>query len=119
MCAGKADHCDLHSITGCIDNVDTSALQVSLATATVRKCAVKVVVKKSGNSASVRIPASCMAAAALSLDQAVDVREEAVRIVIEPIREGTFDLDDLVTGITDENRHDPVVTGAPRGREFW
>ena len=47
----------------------------------------KVLVKKWGNSASVRIPASVMAAAALSLDQAVDVREEAGRIVIEPIRE--------------------------------
>jgi len=79
----------------------------------------KVVVKKWGNSASVRIPASVMAAAALSLDQAVDVREEAGRIVIEPIREQTFDLDDLVAGITDENRHDPVDTGPPIGREFW
>lgn len=60
----------------------------------------KVVVKKWGNSAAVRIPASVMAAAALSLDQAVDVREEAGRIVIEPIREEeTFDIDDLV------NRH--------------
>jgi antitoxin MazE len=78
----------------------------------------KVVVKKWGNSASVRIPASVMAAAALS-DQAVDVREEAGRIVIEPIREESFELDDLVAGITDENRHDPVSTGAPRGQEFW
>jgi antitoxin MazE len=79
----------------------------------------KVIVKKWGNSASVRIPAAIMAAAALSLDQAVDVREEAGRIVIEPIREETFDLDTLVAGITDENRHDAVDTGAPRGREFW
>ncbi|MGD0432840.1 MAG: AbrB/MazE/SpoVT family DNA-binding domain-containing protein [Acetobacteraceae bacterium] len=79
----------------------------------------KVVVKKWGNSASVRIPASVMAAAALSLDQAVDVREEAGRIVIEPIREKTFDVDDLVSAITDENRHDPVETGPSVGREFW
>jgi antitoxin MazE len=79
----------------------------------------KVIVKKWGNSASVRIPASVMAAAALSLDQAVDVREEAGRIVIEPIREKTFDVDDLVSAITDENRHDPVETGPSVGREFW
>jgi mRNA interferase MazF len=58
------------------------------------------------------------AAAALSLDQAVDVREEAGRIVIEPIREETFDIDDLVAGITDENRHDPVDTGPSIGRSF-
>ncbi len=79
----------------------------------------KVVVKKWGNSASVRIPAAVMAAAALSLDQAVDVREEAGRIVIEPIREANFDVDELVAGITDENRHDPVETGPEVGREVW
>jgi antitoxin MazE len=79
----------------------------------------RTIVKKWGNSASVRIPASVMAAAALSLDQAVDVREDAGRIVIEPIRDEAFDLDDLVAGITDENRHDPVETGAAIGRESW
>lgn len=77
------------------------------------------VVKKWGNSASVRIPASVMVAAALSLDQAVDVREEAGRIVIEPIVEDAFNVDDLGAGITDENRHDAVETGVPRGRGFW
>jgi antitoxin MazE len=79
----------------------------------------KVIVKKWGNSASVRIPAAIMAAAALSLDQAVDVREEAGRVVIEPIRDEGYAIDDLVAGITDENRHDAVATGAPRGREYW
>ncbi|WP_371411682.1 AbrB/MazE/SpoVT family DNA-binding domain-containing protein [Paracoccus sp. SY] len=44
------------------------------------------VVKKWGNSsASVRIPASVMAAAGLRLDQAVEVREDKGRVVIEPI----------------------------------
>jgi antitoxin MazE len=79
----------------------------------------KVIVKKWGNSASVRIPAAVMAATALSLDQAVDVREEAGRIVIEPIREATFDLEELVAGITDENCHKPVEMGPAVGREFW
>lgn len=79
----------------------------------------KVVVKKWGNSASVRIPAAVMEAARLHLDQPVDVREEAGRIVIEPIREGAYDLATLVAGITEENRHDAVETGPPVGREVW
>lgn len=79
----------------------------------------KVRVKKRGNSASVRIPALVMAGAAMSLNQAVDVRAEAGRIVIEPISEAAFDLDNLVPGITDENRHDAIDTDARRGREFW
>ena len=78
-----------------------------------------VIVKKWGNSASVRIPASVMAAARLSLDQAVDVREEAGRIVIEPIREEAFNIGDLIAGITDENLHGAVNFGAPVGREIW
>ena len=79
----------------------------------------KVIVKKWGNGAAVRIPASVMAAAALSLDQAVHVREEAGRIVIEPIRDKAFNLADLASGITKDNRHDPVDTGPSVGREFW
>lgn len=103
----------------CIDNVDTVWISAYRSRFTLRETMMKVVVKKWGNSASVRIPASVMAAAALSLDQAVDVREEAGRIVIEPIREETFDLNDLVADITDENRHEPVDTGPRAGREFW
>ena len=102
----------------CINNVETLC-RAALSRDSWQGRVMKVVVKKWGNSASVRIPASVMAAAALSLDQGVDVREEAGRIVIEPIREETFDLNHLVAGITDENRHDAVETGAPRGREFW
>ena len=79
----------------------------------------RVIVKKWGNSASVRIPAPVMAAARLSLDQPVEVREEEGRIVIEPVREATYDLAALVEGITDENRHDAVDFGPAKGREAW
>ena len=42
----------------------------------------KVMVKKWGNSASVRIPAAVMAAAAVFLEQAVSRRTSVVRIII-------------------------------------
>ncbi len=77
------------------------------------------VVKKWGNSAAVRIPAAVLEAAQVRLDQHVDVREEDGRIVIEPVRSTAHDIDRLVAGITDENRHDPVDTGKPVGREVW
>lgn len=79
----------------------------------------RMVVKKWGNSASVRIPAAVMEAARLRLDQPVEVREEAGRIVIEPIREEVYDLATLVAGITDRNRHEAVEMGPPVGRETW
>ena len=77
----------------------------------------RVLVKKCGKSASVRIPAAVMEAAKLSLDQPVDVREEAGRIVIEPIRAREFDLADLIAGITDDNLHEEIDFGPPVERE--
>ena len=77
------------------------------------------VVKKWGNSAAVRIPAAVLDAAHVRLDQPVDVREEGGRIVIEPLNPIQYDLDTLLAGITDVNRHDPVDMGAPVGNEVW
>ena len=79
----------------------------------------RVLVKKWGNSASVRIPAPVLAAAHIALDQPVEVREEDGRIIIEKVREEVIDLATLIGGITDDNLHAPVETGAARGREAW
>jgi len=78
----------------------------------------RVMVKKWGNSASVRIPASVMDAAKVRLDQPVDVREERGRIIIEPVRAPVFDLDVLIAGITDKNRHAEADFGKAVGNEI-
>ena len=77
----------------------------------------RTVIKKWGNSASVRIPAAIMQAARLNLDEAVDVREESGRIVIEPAQRKEYDLTELVKGITRENLHEEVDFGKPVGKE--
>ena len=79
----------------------------------------QVIIKKWGNSAAVRIPASVMAAAHVAMDQHVEVREEQGRIVIEPVRRKTYKLDELLGGITVKNQHKLVDTGAPVGKEVW
>jgi len=79
----------------------------------------EVIVKKWGNSAAVRIPASVMAAAHVELEQSVQVREEQGRIVIEPVRRKAYKLDDLLGGITTKNQHKPIDTGEPVGKEVW
>ena len=79
----------------------------------------KVIVKKWGNSAAVRIPASVMSAAHVELEQTVQVREEKGRIVIEPVRRKAYQLDELLGGITAKNQHKPIDTGAPVGKEVW
>ncbi|MBC9208954.1 AbrB/MazE/SpoVT family DNA-binding domain-containing protein [Roseomonas aerophila] len=79
----------------------------------------KAMVKKWGNSAAVRIPASVLEAARVQLDQPVDVREEQGRIVIEALRPEQYDIEDLVAQITDENRHVAVDMGPAVGKEAW
>jgi len=80
---------------------------------------VPVLVKKWGNSAAVRIPATVLAEAGIEIDQPVEVRQERGRIVIEPVRAKQFTLRELVDGIRPENLHDVVDTGPPVGRETW
>jgi antitoxin MazE len=77
----------------------------------------RVVIRKWGNSASVRIPSAVMRAARLGLDAAVDIREEYGRIVIDPIRETAVDLNELLDGITAENVHGEADFGNPVGNE--
>ena len=73
--------------------------------------------KKLGNSPAVRIPASMMKAARLTLDQPVEIRVQNGCVIIKPAAP-PFSLDDLVAGITPENRHPEVDFGAPQGREM-
>ena len=78
----------------------------------------RVIVKKWGNSASVRIPVAIMQAANLSLDETVDVREEGGRIVIEPVSSGEYNLARLLDGITKNNMHTEVRFGSAAGKEM-
>ncbi|MBF6842068.1 AbrB/MazE/SpoVT family DNA-binding domain-containing protein [Acinetobacter baumannii] len=78
----------------------------------------RVIIKKWGNSASVRIPAAVLEAASLRLDQSVDVREEDGRIVIEPVR-NDYDLEQLLAGITPANLHAEADFGPAVGKEAF
>lgn len=79
----------------------------------------RVHVKKWGNSASVRIPASIMAAAALRVDQEVEVREEEGRIIIEPVAAPSYTLDALLAEMKPETFPEEIDFGAPLGEEAW
>ncbi|CAM5180049.1 Antitoxin MazE [Castellaniella denitrificans] len=75
------------------------------------------ILKKWGNSPAVRLPTAIMEAAQLTLEQTVEVRVENGRIVIEPAAP-VYQLDDLLAGITAENRHGEQGFGGPLGREL-
>ncbi len=79
----------------------------------------RVTIKKWGNSAAVRIPHSVMTAAVLRVDQAVEVREEDGRVIIEPAQVPSYDLDKLLAAMKPDTFHDEVDFGAPVGKEAW
>jgi antitoxin MazE len=54
-----------------------------------------------------------------ALDELVEVREEAGRIVIEPVKKKTYDLRKLLKGITRKNQHEGVDFGPAVGKEVW
>jgi antitoxin MazE len=76
----------------------------------------KATVRKWGNSAAVRIPASVMQAMHIDLNEEVDVREEGGRIVIKPVGQKAYVL---LKGITPKNLHDSIDFAPPEGKETW
>ncbi|RUQ28759.1 MAG: PbsX family transcriptional regulator [Candidatus Competibacteraceae bacterium] len=75
------------------------------------------VIRQWDDSPVVAIPAAVMEAAHLKLNQAVQVRAENGRIIVEPAAQ-ELTLDVLLAGITPENRHQEIDIGPPVGREF-
>jgi len=65
----------------------------------------------------VRIPASALAEARLVLDEEVDIRQEAGRIIIEPIRRKEYRLEDLLSAITGKKQHQEVDFRPAIGKE--
>ena len=77
----------------------------------------KTRVQKWGNSLAIRIPAGLARQADMAEGTAVDVDVEDGKLWI--VRETRIPtLDELIAGITDENKHDPVDFGPPVGREL-
>lgn len=57
----------------------------------------RTVIKKWGNSAVVRIPKPLLKECHLDTESAVDMRVEDGHIVVEPIAEGAYELEDLLS----------------------
>jgi antitoxin MazE len=75
-------------------------------------------VSRWGNSLAIRIPASFSREIQIEDGDAVDLQVEDGHLRVTPVRRA-LTLDELVAGITDENRHDETDWGAPVGSEVW
>ena len=70
-----------------------------------------------GNSVAVRVPAYALADVGMQVGQALEMRAEGKRLVLEPAAES---LDELVARITPQNCHSLAFSDdASRGAEVW
>ncbi|MGD0898131.1 MAG: AbrB/MazE/SpoVT family DNA-binding domain-containing protein [Thermoguttaceae bacterium] len=76
-------------------------------------------VQKWGNSLGVRIPKVLARDIQVEEGGEVDLRAEAGRLVIEPVRDKPLSLGELLSRITPENLHGEISFGRPVGREVW
>jgi antitoxin MazE len=79
----------------------------------------EAVIKKWGNSPALRLSASLMKEAHLTLDQRVSVKVLRGKIIIEPVNRKEYKLEELVAGITAYNSHAEYDFGKPVGKEVW
>jgi antitoxin MazE len=76
-------------------------------------------VSRWGNSLAIRIPKSLADEAGIGEDRQVELRLEHSAIIVEPIALDEPSLEDLIAGITPENRHGETDWGPSVGREVW
>ena len=76
-------------------------------------------IRKWGNSLAVRIPSAFVKEARIAYGTAVDLLVDDGKIVIDPRPRPEYRLEDLLKGVTKQNRHSEVGTGRPVGREVW
>ena len=79
----------------------------------------KTRVRKWGNSLALRIPKSFAVEARLTEDTPVEWSLVDGKLIIQPIAQSQFTLDELLQGVTDENLHGEWDTGLAVGREAW
>ena len=75
-------------------------------------------VSRWGNSLALRIPAAFAETAGLTEGAEVDLKLSGDRLIVKAVR-SKFNLKQLVSRITADNRHDETDWGKPVGKESW
>lgn len=73
--------------------------------------------KRWGNSLGLRIPKGIADAAGFKVDDAVSIDTSQDGLIVKKARR-KYDLVELISKITPENRHEAIDLGGPKGREL-
>lgn len=79
----------------------------------------KTQVQKWGNSLAVRIPKAFASDLGLDQDSAIELALEDGCLVLRPIAMAKYELSNLLSQVTEDNRHDEYDFGGPAGSEQW
>jgi len=80
-----------------------------------------VVIKilKWGNSLGLRIPKAFAEEARDEAGSMVDLTMEGDRLIVKPMVNPRYQLEDLLSKVTKKNLHEEITTGEIVGREIW
>lgn len=76
-------------------------------------------VQKWGNSIALRIPKAFADEIQIASDSAVELTVEAGKLVITPVEQEAYSLEELLAQVTPENVHGEVDWGESVGNEGW
>lgn len=76
-------------------------------------------IQKWGNSLALRIPMAFAQNINIQKDTPIDLSIEEGRLVVTPISEPEYSLDQLLAQITDDNIHEEIDIGNFVGKEVW
>lgn len=79
----------------------------------------KTKVQKWGNSLGLRIPKALAEEVGLVNQALVNVSVKNGKILIEPVTQPAWTLEQLLQGVTKKNLHAEVDTGPAQGNEAW
>ena len=76
-------------------------------------------IRKWGNSLALRIPKALAVEAGITEGSLVEVDLDGGGLSVRVVRTEGYSLDDLLAGVTPQNRHSEIETGRSVGREVW
>jgi antitoxin MazE len=79
----------------------------------------KVRIQKWGNSLALRIPKSYAVQSRIEQGTTVDVSVVKGKLVVAPITDRKYTLEELLDGVTKRNIHGEIDTGPSVGKESW
>jgi antitoxin MazE len=76
-------------------------------------------IQKWGNSLAVRIPHTLAKEAGMTTGTAVEITLEKGKLVLAPVKDPKYTLEELMKSVTKQNLHPEIDFGGPVGREIW